>query len=439
MRDLLLLCNRPACGSNAETITDHIDSLKQLPGFRTFELSCLGGIPETIDLNRFDAVAIHYTLHLSDPNDYYLGKAAQTRIAAFRGLKCIWLHDEYRRVDSVANKMAAMGIDVIFSLASVPVLERLYPKAVLPRAKLVTVLAGYVPPEWMKLTPTPISQRPIDVSYRARRPPFWLGALGQEKVRIGDGFMRLVTDKGFRLNISVEEEDRVYGDEWRQLVANSKAVLCVESGASVIDFTGGIEAAVEAAILADPAIEFGEVSRRFMTNVDGQLMINPISPRVFEAAVTRTVMVAFEGGYSGLLVAWRNYIPLRKDFSNLDEVLSALGSDELLERIAENTYQDLVASRRYSYDAFADYCARIMADEWAARQHEKCSGKSYSRWTYLAALFSSPTYVLHHYIGQSLQRLLLGSKIRHLMFRFWRMLPASARTGIRPLLRIIGR
>ena len=46
-----------------------------------------------------------------------------------------------------------------------------------------------------------------------------------------------------------------------------------------------------------------------------------ISPRHFEAAAFRICQVLFEGRYSGVLEPMVHYIPLKKDFSNIDEVI----------------------------------------------------------------------------------------------------------------------
>jgi hypothetical protein len=44
-----------------------------------------------------------------------------------------------------------------------------------------------------------------------------------------------------------------------------------------------------------------------------------------------------------------HYIPLRKDFSNLDEVIALVRDDAVCREIAENTYRDLIASGEWSY------------------------------------------------------------------------------------------
>lgn len=71
--------------------------------------------------------------------------------------------------------------------------------------------------------------------------------------------------------------------------------------------------------------------------------------------MTRTCQVLLEGAYNGIFEPWRHYIPVKRDYSNVDEVLRALQDDKLVDRIAEQAYQDIVASGRWSYQ-------RLVAD-----------------------------------------------------------------------------
>jgi hypothetical protein len=238
MRDFLLLCNRPAAGSNADTIIEHLDAIHHMPGFRVWEVSMVGTLPGWLDLGRFDAVGIHYSLHLSDAANYFLSTDAMDRLARFEGAKCIWVHDEYRSVDATVAKFADIGIETIFTVIPQETAARIYRR--LPSADVVTVLTGYVSPKLRDIQPDRSRPMPIDISYRARRPPYWLGALGQEKISIGLEMLARGKAFGLTMDISVEEADRLYGAAWLDLLKNSRASLCVESGASIIDFSGDI-------------------------------------------------------------------------------------------------------------------------------------------------------------------------------------------------------
>src|SRR5206468_13037957 len=91
------------------------------------------------------------------------------------------------------------------------------------------------------------------------------------------------------------------------------------------------------------------------------------SPRLFEAAALRTGMVLFPGEYSGVVEPWRHYIPLEKDFSNFAEVAERIKDDSFLEQLTERTFEELIASGRYSEESFV----RRFDDEMAARATQR--------------------------------------------------------------------
>jgi hypothetical protein len=67
--------------------------------------------------------------------------------------------------------------------------------------------------------------------------------------------------------------------------------------------------------------------------------MNQISPKVFEYMACGAVPILFEGEYSGVLRKNINYIELKKDFSNFDEVLLAIHDEERREEIELNNYK----------------------------------------------------------------------------------------------------
>ena len=438
MKHFLLLCNKPTHGTNAETIIDHINTIHTMQGWKVWSISMIGNIPNTIDLEKFDAIGIHYTLHISDPSFHYLSQSSIKKLKEFKGLKCIWLHDEYRRVNAVVDILKEIRVDLIFSLASGKTLNALYPKEKLPNVRIETVFAGYVSKELRFLNP-PLVEREIDVSYRTRRPPFWLGSLGQEKVNIGLIFKSHPLTQNFNLDISVEEHDRVYGSKWIEVLKRSKAVLCVESGASVIDFDGSIEKNVEAACNTSKNTSFEEIRDQFFSEQDGKYIINCISPRVFEAAATNTVMICFIGEYSSVIKPWEHYIPLEKDFSNIKEVIEALKDNALLEKIVVKTRIDLIENQIYSLEYFAKFCGNILFEELKQRSIIAARRNTYSVYSFYLDLIRSPSYLFQLYLAQLLQTVFLNSAIRGFLFRLWFQLPLGIKKFLRPILRIIGK
>jgi hypothetical protein len=63
-------------------------------------------------------------------------------------------------------------------------------------------------------------------------------------------------------------------------------------------------------------------------------------------------LVLFEGSYSGILRPWEHYIPLRKDFSNLDLVFKVLSNNEALDLMVNRAHEDVIGSGLYTYQKF---------------------------------------------------------------------------------------
>ena len=193
------------------------------------------------------------------------------------------------------------------------------------------------------------SQRKIDIGYRGRNVPAWLGELGQEKIRIGVRVRDEAPAYGLNVDISFREEDRLYGDAWIKFVSSCKGMLGVESGSSVVDFTGDIQRNVERHVSSKPGTSFAELRERYFAEIEGKINFAQISPRCFESAALRTLMILYEGEYSGVLVPWRHYVPLKKDHSNLAEVVDVLRDASRLDQIVTQAYEEVAKNPKWSF------------------------------------------------------------------------------------------
>jgi hypothetical protein len=436
--NVLLLCNRPARNADASTVTDHLDAFTRLSRHHLLELSFIRELPHRVALERFDAIVIHYSTALGYHLDHYISRAARQRVREFRGLKAAFIQDEYRMVDRVHDVLRFLGIDVLFTCVPVPEIEKVYPQSALPGLTKIHNLTGYVPDRLLRRSVPRIADRPIDVGYRTRRMPFWLGELGAEKSRIAELFVAHARDTRLRLDISCHEADRLYGDRWTTFVGSCKAMLGVESGSSVFDFTGELQHEVESYVARYPDATFEDVQAKFLRPYEGRIRLNQISPRCFEAAALRTAMVLYEGHYSGVLQAGRHFIPLKKDFSNFADVLAALRDEDGLQQMVDHTFEEVARNRAYSYDAFIGGFDETLAREFEAR-NKLGAGRPYDRPTLRRDMLRSPAYIWKRLTSACLQRVILGTRLRRLVFRVWGQMPSNARTLVRPVLRIIGR
>lgn len=373
---VLLLCDYRT--DIAATVGDHIDAFSRHSAHRIYVLSILGDLPDSLDLERFDVVVVHYSLVLC--MDAYVSAATRRRLAAFSGLKVVFLQDEYRHVERTLAAIREIGARVLYSCIPAAELPKVYGN-ILADTEVITVLTGYVPERLKSITPPRYSNRSIDVGYRGRRLPAWLGELGQEKARIGERFVADARKYGLICDISSSEEDRLYGEAWIGFLSNCKAILGVESGASVFDLTGEIEAKVNSHLIHHPAATFEELRALYFKDHEARIVLNQISPRCFEAACLRTLMILYPGEYSGLLQPWRHYVPLAKDHSNMDEVVAVLRNPAVAEEIIERTHAQVVGNPSLTFRAFVgDFddairraygkLIRAKADAYEAREFE---------------------------------------------------------------------
>lgn len=363
--EILLLCDYR--GGIAATVREHVDSLVRCSAHHVRRVSILGDLPPHLDLGHFDAVVIHYSLIAC--HEGYLSAGARAALWKFRGLKAIFIQDEYRFVDATIAALREIGVDILFTCVPQDEIEKVYSSDRLPGVRKINVLTGYVPERLLSRVVKPYAERRIDVGYRARKVPAWLGELGREKYEIGRNFQQDASRDGFVLDISFREEDRLYGDGWVEFVCNCKAMLGVESGASVFDFSGEIQRKVEAHERRNPGVEFQTLKELYFADAEGKIALNQISPRCFEAAALRTLLVMYEGEYSGRMQPWRHYVPLKKDHSNHAEVVAVLKDPVRAGEIIEAAYREVASNSGNTFRAFVAEFDGVISSAFEPQQH----------------------------------------------------------------------
>ena len=73
---------------------------------------------------------------------------------------------------------------------------------------------------------------------------------------------------------------------------------------------------------------------------------------MFEAISVGTVLVMFQGNYSNILLPNIHYIELKKNLSNLNDVVSKISDNNFLQNMADRAYKDIILSRKYDYKHF---------------------------------------------------------------------------------------
>ena len=364
--NILLLCNKPKSGQDANTIVDHIDALENYSGHKVYLCSNFGDLPPNLKLNKFDVIIIHYSLCLL--NDYYISKQSKLKLRNYPGLKVVFIQDEYRQINKMVNELIFLNIDVLFTCFPEHEINKIYTKDKLPNVSKYNNLTGYIPQRLTEISQQPlIKERTIHVGYRGRKVPFWLGELAYEKWSIVEKWQRYANRSDLNIDLSYNEKDRIYGKNWVDFLSSCKTTLGVESGASVMDFTSQLEKAIDFHQATHPNDSFQVVQNKYLVEHEGKYKLNQISPRCFEAIALKTVLVLYEGEYSGILTPGRHYIELKKDFSNIESVLNCIRNDVFLQNMADIAFHEVALNPKYSYQAFVDYVDKILLSEFISR------------------------------------------------------------------------
>jgi hypothetical protein len=351
---VLLLYHRPALPGyrDASTVMEHVRAFSSHSSFPVWPLNTEFGFPPALRRGRPGAIVLHYSLFGS--GNYKLGARFLDYIASSGAYTVAFFQDEFYFCQKRFAFLNEHPIDCVYTHVDPEHFDDVYGKYTsVPR--LEHNLPGYVSRELIESAERfalPDAQRPIDVGYRGRPLPIYMGRGSQEKVEIGRRFRELAAESGLVLDIDLSEKGRLYGSAWNEFMGRCRAVLGVESGVSLFDLEDEVRLEWERIAEERPDVTLEELERGALGRWDGRIPYRTASPRHFEAAAFRSCQVLFEGRYSGVLEPMRHYIPLRKDFSNMEEVIGLLRQDSVRRELVENARRDLVDSGEWSYAAF---------------------------------------------------------------------------------------
>ena len=348
--DVLMLLNPEFL--EVQTVRDYCEAFDLHSRHRVAFASCRPGWASgPVDYSKYDALLFHYVCPIRTPAAF--DPAVAAAVQRHDGYKVLFVQDDYTLTECIRRWIDAAGIDHVFTIVPEKYVAAVYPPARFPAVTFTSCRAGYVPAHLARYDdPVPLRDRPYHVVYRGRALPYWFGSLGREKITIGKVVREACERRGVPVDIEWAEESRVYGRAWRRFLHSGRATLATESGCNVFDVDGSIERNVRAALRKDPDLPYEEVAGRAFVEDNLGVRMNQVSPKLFEFVAAGTALVLYEGEYSGLLRPGAHYLALRKDHSNLAEVLDALDDLPRLEAMTRRARAALIDGGENSYRAF---------------------------------------------------------------------------------------
>ena len=272
-------------------------------------------------------------------------------------IKICMPQDEFTSMDLLCDMINDFKINYVFSVAPPSEWKKIYRDVNFEKVKYFQVLTGYLEDSlvqrWIN---NPVdSNRPIDIGYRTVSTAIW-GRFNLLKASIANLFLTVSEQNGLKHDIKIGAEYFKVGDEWLRFLSKCRYTLGIEGGSRILDWDGSILAAVCDYLDRNPDAIFDELAQTCVpVEREGEINVIAISPRHLEACLTRTVQILVEGNYNGILKPDVHYIPLKSDFSNIDNVLSRISDEAARSKMAENAIREIVLSNNYTYHGMVDF------------------------------------------------------------------------------------
>ena len=366
---VLLLYRRPVSKwfRDAATIDEHIAAFARHSRHPVHACNTELGYPRGLGGATFDAVVMHYSLFGGGGDRYPFSPRFERMLDAMSGTyRVAFFHDEHTHCGQRFAFLNRHRVDCVFTCLEEPEFGAVYGRYT-EVPVVVSHLPGYVSESLEQLAPAPPeAERPLDVGFRARPLAPYMGP--DDKAEMGRGFAQHVkggAGAGLAIDIKVSDESLLPGESWFEFLGSARAVLGVESGTRTFDLEDEVLHDFEraAAERGGPGkVTLDDLDPAVLARWTDRVRYRTIGPRHFEAAAMRVCQVLFEGSYSGLMEPMRHYIPVKKDFSNFDEVVERIGDEGLRRELAANAHRDLVASGEHTYAALIAKLDAVLAE-----------------------------------------------------------------------------
>jgi hypothetical protein len=307
-------------------------------------------IPDCFELLKFDIILIHYSIYIL--SDYFLPKDWSNVISRFSGLKVLIIQDEYRLINEMKAKITELEISIIISSLEPKNSKLVYGDNTPSVNMVISCIPGYISDSMYNVFAPPIAKRSFDIVYRGRILQPSLGLQAYDKYRIGEEIKQVAKSYNLKIDILSGEQDRIYGHKWNSFISSGRAMLGLEGGASFFDFDGRVTKLVSEIYMNNPKADFFKVWDVLVRQHEGNIKHETITPKILEAIAAKTALILYPGKYRGILLPERHFIELKRDHSNIDEVVKKINDTEKLQEMVDRTHDEILYLNRITFVYF---------------------------------------------------------------------------------------
>ena len=308
-----------------------------------------------------------HRLAKSNPNNMLIKLLMKENITTIA-----FIQDEYYDIAHINRFLNNINVKHVFTvLTNDHDIKTIYSK-LNNEVHFTKCLTGYVNNNFKKYYKK-IKDKKMHIFYRGRKLIPRYGELGKFKIEIGHRFSNYVEKNNVPISydISNKNSKRILHEKWYLSLSNSKTTLATPSGSNVVcwgdnDFDFRlIKKLIYGNLFKDGVSDELIIQIYNQYKFKEELRVNAISPKMFEAIAMGTVLIMIEGDdecYSGILKPNIHYIPIKKDYSNLPEVIEKIKDDNYLQSIADKAYTDIIESNKYTIKSLCNDLDSVISE-----------------------------------------------------------------------------
>jgi len=164
------------------------------------------------------------------------------------------------------------------------------------------------------------------------------------------GILRYFSDHadafGLSRDIAFERYPRA---QWGEFLNSCRGIIGAESGTYYLERDDRTRTMIDEYLASRPDATFTEVFDQFFRGYPDPISGKAISSRHFEPVGTKTCQILLEGYYNGILISDEHFISLRKDYSNIDDVVRRFKDDGYRQTVVDRAYDHVMAAHTYRH------------------------------------------------------------------------------------------
>jgi len=188
------------------------------------------------------------------------------------------------------------------------------------------------------------SNKVYDIAFSGAKYGIFIG--DQERNNLIETMANLTPQLKNKINIG--RNTNLPRNLWVELLQSAKATVGAEAGTYYLDRNGSLLEQSKKYVQQNPDANLDDLMEKIFDNTSIEYVSGKaISSRHFEPVGTKTCQILLEGNFNGILKEGEHYISVKKNFSNLKDIIDVYSDHDLRNQIVERAYAYISENHTY--------------------------------------------------------------------------------------------